>query len=223
MPRLQPNINAMRTWVALLKNDIDAVQKWVEQEPNENTDFYILDRYRYLIKLRCYIALEEYEKAWNLSSKLDTYFTEYDRGYMWVENTLLRAVIAYRQNKPMWRELFSTALEKAKERQLVWVIAQEGIALKPLFEEFECDSEDEYLRRVLAKQKDMTCYYPRYLCRNFSLEEPLTNMERKILSLHAEGIPTDEILEILCITQRTLKFHNSNIYRKLGAKKYKIV
>jgi LuxR family maltose regulon positive regulatory protein len=197
---------------------MDQVKEWVEKEPNENTEFCILDCYRYLTKLRCYIALEECDRAWNLSNKLELYFTSYKRAYMSMENTLLRAIVAYRMNKPVWRELFQSALEKARERKFIWVIAREGIAIKPMIEALELHGDDDYMRRLLIKQKEMTCCYPRYLSRSHVLEEPMTDMENKILSLHAEGIQTDEILDILCITKRTLKFHNGNIYRKLHVK-----
>jgi LuxR family maltose regulon positive regulatory protein len=46
----------------------------------------------------------------------------------------------------------------------------------------------------------------------------LTRMERKILRLLLAGRSNDEIARELCITVRTVKFHNTNLYRKLGVK-----
>lgn len=44
----------------------------------------------------------------------------------------------------------------------------------------------------------------------------LTNTERKIYELYVEGKNTKEVLSILDITENTLKYHNKNIYGKLG-------
>jgi DNA-binding NarL/FixJ family response regulator len=44
----------------------------------------------------------------------------------------------------------------------------------------------------------------------------LTKREREILDLVAEGLPNAEIGRTLWITEQTVKFHLSNVYRKLG-------
>lgn len=44
----------------------------------------------------------------------------------------------------------------------------------------------------------------------------LTPTERKIFELHLSGKKTKEIMEELCITENTIKFHNKNIYHKFG-------
>ena len=44
----------------------------------------------------------------------------------------------------------------------------------------------------------------------------LTNTERKIYDLYLEGKSTKEVLAALNITENTLKYHNKNLYSKLG-------
>lgn len=46
---------------------------------------------------------------------------------------------------------------------------------------------------------------------------PLTRREREILALVAEGYSNRELAKILWVTEQTVKFHLSNIYRKVGA------
>jgi len=46
----------------------------------------------------------------------------------------------------------------------------------------------------------------------------LTGRERAILQALARGLTNDEIARELWVTQQTVKFHLTNIYRKLGAK-----
>ena len=45
---------------------------------------------------------------------------------------------------------------------------------------------------------------------------PLTHREREILSLTAEGYTNQRIARELWVTEQTVKFHLSNLYRKLG-------
>ena len=44
----------------------------------------------------------------------------------------------------------------------------------------------------------------------------LTPTERKVFDLYLEGKNAKEIIAILGVTENTLKFHNKNIYNKLG-------
>ena len=44
----------------------------------------------------------------------------------------------------------------------------------------------------------------------------LTAKEEEIFNLYLEGKRAKDIIEILEITQNTLKYHNKNIYSKLG-------
>jgi DNA-binding NarL/FixJ family response regulator len=51
-------------------------------------------------------------------------------------------------------------------------------------------------------------------------EEPaldrLTSREVEILALAAAGLPNSRIADRLCVTEQTVKFHLSNVYRKLS-------
>jgi LuxR family maltose regulon positive regulatory protein len=48
--------------------------------------------------------------------------------------------------------------------------------------------------------------------------EPLSEREREVLCLVAEGLSNQEIAERLYLSLRTVKFHTGNIYSKLGVK-----
>ena len=59
----------------------------------------------------------------------------------------------------------------------------------------------------------------RYVARPVAVEEepcPLTEREREILLLVAEGFTNGRIARQLWVTEQTVKFHLSNTYRKLG-------
>ena len=59
--------------------------------------------------------------------------------------------------------------------------------------------------------------FPNYLQRVEELKEPLTKTERRVLHLLCEGLNADEICKMMDISYSGIKFHNKNIYRKLGA------
>lgn len=60
------------------------------------------------------------------------------------------------------------------------------------------------------------------LCNHFHAQLPcLTPTERVIYDLYLDGKGTKEILQELNITENTLKYHNKNIYSKLGIKSRK--
>ena len=44
----------------------------------------------------------------------------------------------------------------------------------------------------------------------------LTAREREVFNLYMEGKNSKEIMEIMCISANGLKWHNKNIYAKLG-------
>jgi DNA-binding NarL/FixJ family response regulator len=45
---------------------------------------------------------------------------------------------------------------------------------------------------------------------------PLSEREREIVTLVADGLTNARIGQQLCVTEQTVKFHLSNVYRKLG-------
>ena len=57
---LLPNIQALRCQLALYECDMDMVERWMKSAPDEDREFCLLERYRYLTKVRCYLANGEY-------------------------------------------------------------------------------------------------------------------------------------------------------------------
>ena len=99
------------------------------------------------------------------------------------------------------------------------VIANEGNALAPLFNAVtRLSVTNEFRQQAEQAVRKMSSYYPFYLTSDSAQREELTEMEDRILQLMCDGKNTEEICEICFISYNTLKFHNKNIYRKLGAK-----
>ncbi|MDD3362056.1 MAG: LuxR C-terminal-related transcriptional regulator [Hespellia sp.] len=217
---LLPNINALSVVIELFTGNVEAASRWLTNEaPNENVEFYILERYRYLVKIKAYLAFGRLEEAVSLIERLSYYFEQYDRYYQQIENGLLRAIVQYRMNLGDWKQSLTKALQKAEEYQFVPVVAEYGAALQPLLKEAgELKIAKEYGQRLEQAVKEFALAYPKYLEPTQTLTEPLTKMEEKLLPLLCSGVAMEEIAARCGITYNTVKYHNRNIYRKLGVK-----
>lgn len=216
--RMLPNIRAFEMGIALLEGKTVDIEAWVTQEsPNENQEFNILERYRYIMKLRAYLALGRNDEALKLCERLKLYFTEYKRTYMYMENELLRAITLYRQSCDEWKDILSAILPKIEEYHFVHIIEKEGAALWPLLKELkELPVSDEFAEESMKALESMTMLYPNYLKVKSVLSEPLSNMEKQVLDMHIKGVESGQICELCAFSYNTLKFHNHNIYKKLG-------
>ena len=70
--------------------------------PNENQEFYILNRYQYLMKIRSYLACNKNEEAANLIERVSVYFKKYKRTYMDMENELLKVLFSTLNDAPFF-------------------------------------------------------------------------------------------------------------------------
>lgn len=220
--RLLPNIHAVYAGFASLEGKQDLVKDWITYEaPNELQEFYILNRYQYLMKVRGYLALGRYHDALNLNERLSVYFQEYHRTYMDMENEVLKAILQYRLKIHQWKDTLLKVLLRLESYHFVYLIAKEGAAVWPLLQELQSDPQGlginkEYEAKLKQAVYEMALTYPHYLEYETKTVEKLTDMETMILRLYCQGMDTKKICYQCAITYNTLKYHNKNIYRKLG-------
>ncbi|HOO27730.1 MAG TPA: LuxR C-terminal-related transcriptional regulator, partial [Lachnospiraceae bacterium] len=217
-PQLLHNIETLRCRYFLYLGKTEEVKQWAGTAPEEEKEFCTLERYRYLMKARIYIQDEKYDCAVGLLEKLLYYADVMHRTYVEIEAGLLLSMALYRMNNAIWKEYFQKSFLKAKKYHFVWIISQEGIAVLPLLKRTIGTSQEEYEKTVLEQTVKMAQYYPLYLEKESFFDEELTAAELQILKLHGRGMSTREIQKLMSISESTLKFHNSNIYRKLDVK-----
>ncbi len=83
-------------------------------------------------------------------------------------------------------------------------------------------SENQRLKKLVNDaQSAKPAIDDNQLLRDFEEINTLTATERKIFDAYIKRATTKEIMEQLCITENTLKFHNKNIYSKLGVRSRK--
>ena len=215
--RLKQNMKIHRIHLQLLRGQTQEALKWLETDaPDETGEFVILDRYGYMLKLRMYLITGRLMETQMLCAMLRQYFDSYDRPYMRVRLHLLEAMILRKMGREGWREEMSAALRTAKKYRLARVIADEGIAVIDLLHEMDLPDE-KWEQGVMRLTRSQAAYYPAYL-KEIVHRPLLSEREYQVYSLLLAGCSNGKIASILNITERTVKYHTSAIYEKLGVK-----
>lgn len=212
---LRKNLDVLILHNQLLQGHSYAAIKWLNSEaPNEKQEFIVLDRYRYMLKLRLYIIEGRWEEAYFLIVRLQQYFTTYKRVYMYIQLKLLEAVTLKKTGSGKWQEALNEALSLAKRYHLIRVVADEGMAISDMLGCFRF-SDDAWYHAVCRLTKAQAAKYPRYLLPK--IQRPLfTDKEYAVYQLLISGCRNAKIAATLNISECTVKMHVSQIYKKMG-------
>ena len=221
--QLATNIEAFETWLSLFAGKDGTYEDYINSIPDARVSFSTFDRYKQMVKLRCLIAENRLEEAFDLSSFLTGYYVSYNRNILWIENEVLKAVILYRLGDSYWKKILHDAMKKACEYHFVRLVAIEGAAVLPLLKQMREDGglgdiDEEYAYCVYYECIKVASSFPDYLKYIPKNNIDLTNREFQVLSLLCAGMPTNDICKTLGISYDGLKKHNKNVYRKLGVK-----
>lgn len=221
-PQLLPNIQAFRCRLALYEGDMDTVERWMKTAPDEDVEFCSLERYRYLTKVRCYLANGEYTKAQALLEKLRYYAEQTGRPYIRMETELLSAIAKDRMGGP-WQEELTAAVRGAGEYRFLRVICEEGAAALPLLQRARKElAGDEtldkaWLARLMDETERIARRYPHYLERQAATAADFNDTALAILRLQGDGLSVNQIARQMNLKPDNVKYHIRENYRKLGA------
>ncbi len=219
--QLLPNIRALQCRLALYAGNLTEAENWLKTAPDENVEFCSLERYRYLTKVRCYLAKGEYRQAQALLEKLRYYAEQTDRPYIRMECGLLAAVAKERAGDP-WQDDLAAALHEAAGFKFLRLISEEGAAVWPLLkkqkktwlEEGKLDAA--WLNRLLAETEDMARRYPLYLKKQVAAAADFGSTALTILRLQADGLSVNQIAQRLNMKPFSVSYHIQENYRKLN-------
>ena len=179
-------------------------EDWFLQAPDSRGFFSLLDRNEYILKARVKIMQGELREA-----------------------QILLGIVYYRMQSSRWRECFTEALKKAEKFGYIRVVADEGAAVLPLFDNILPKDKRQlgkaWYGRLEKAVREMAAYYPDYLQIRKLERITLTKTEKKVLGYLCGGMDSKEICERMHITYSGLKYHKGNIYRKMGVKNLKEV
>ena len=219
--QLLPNIQALRCRLALYEGDINGADQWMEAAPDENKEFCSLERYRYLTKVRCYLAKGEYLTAQALLEKLRYYAEKMNRPYIRMEVGLLSAIAKERMGGS-WQEELSAALKEAESYRFLRLISEEAAAIWPLLHRekkalMENGSLDQdWLHRLLEETEEMARRYPLYLKKRTAALSDFSETALTILRLQADGLSLNQIAKRLEMKPFSVSYHIQENYRKLN-------
>ena len=218
--KLEKNICALLCRISLYEGDFGAINDWLSNKAPDENEFFVLNRYQYHTKIRCYIALERYAPALSLIDRMADYAEICDRKYISMEMGVLKSIIKFRKQAD-WKEDFVEVLRKIKSYDFIRIVSEHGAAVYPLLdgvrEEFLSDGNTaEWFGKMLEETRKIALRYPVYLKTKIANLPALSETAVNILKMQADGLTLRQIGERLGITERTAKFHAQETYRKLG-------
>ena len=223
MPRLCESIQAFSCWLSLHANQTSRILAWMETAPDETVEFCTLNRYVYMVKIFGYIALGRHTDALVLIQRMLLYADYAHRTYIRLECGVLSAVILRRMGEP-WKERFLQTLREIGEFHFVPILSEKGAAVLPLLTEVKAEMSRsapqlaEWFAQVTEETARMARLYPGFLKGAGVDVSAFSAPGLQVLRMQAAGYTAREIAARLHITQRTVKYHASENYRKLDAK-----
>jgi len=215
--RLLANVRAFRTRLLLLEGKTAEVNRWVQEAaPDEIAEFQLLNRYQYMVKVRCYLQKGDNLAAIMLLTRMIPCFEMSEQRYCLMEARMLLSIAQYRMGQSEWPTLLLQALEPMEHYGFLRLPAEEGAALLPLLNALPPENHGEFYLSMLHEVTRYAQLYPDYLKPAAPPMQALTQTEKQVLQLLVRGLKNVEIADALSISVRTVKFHTGNIYAKIN-------
>lgn len=166
--RVVRNVRAMQSRIKLWQGRVEDAVRWMENEPQNEIHFNVLERYCYNTFVRVYMAQQRYDKTAQILMRLRSYANMEKRPWLQMEGDLLESIIRYRTGNPLWKTELTQVLRRAESYHFVRLFCREGAALLPLLQELGCPEgvDEAYWQEVLGKTRTMAEAYPLYLSTN---------------------------------------------------------
>ena len=166
--RVVRNVRAMQSRIKLWQGRVEDAVRWMENEPQNEIHFNVLERYCYNTFVRVYMAQQRYDKTVQILMRLRSYANMEKRPWLQMEGDLLESIIRYRTGNPLWKTELTQVLRRAESYHFVRLFCREGAALLPLLQELGCPEgvDEAYWQEVLGKTRAMAEASPLYLSTN---------------------------------------------------------
>ena len=215
------NIDAAEAHVALFDGKYDIVSSWLggEDAPDEFADFCMLDLYRYMVKMRCYIVNKKFMATVAIAERLRPLLQEGNRIMDLCELDLLLSICYFRAGENKLALIsFERVLRTARRRGYFRLVADEGAAILPLLVRYiKSKGETPWLLSLAESTRDIAASYPLYLMPVNKGGAVFTKIEISILKFLEQGKSKEEIASYFFVSMNTVKFHMKSIYKKLDA------
>ena len=220
--RVVRNVRAMQSRIKLWQGRVEDAVRWMENEPQNEIHFNVLERYCYNTFVRVYMAQQRYDKTAQILMRLRSYANMEKRPWLQMEGDLLESIIRYRTGNPLWKTELTQVLRRAESYHFVRLFCREGAALLPLLQELGCPEgvDEAYWQEVLGETRTMAEAYPLYLSTNAPAALPgavqLSERALQVLRLQDRGLTRSEIARRLQLSEQSVKYQCEQAYHKLG-------
>jgi LuxR family maltose regulon positive regulatory protein len=205
----------------LERGDIDAGERWAQaNDLVTDGDFEFHREIEYLVLARVLIAQKRFEEAHSLVERIYRIAQEIGKRQTELEGLILLALVISVQGETDQALVYlEKALSIGEPEGFIRVFVDEGPPLaRLLYEALTRGLAPDYVRRLLAAfpaEERKRTEPPKSQASESELIEPLSERERDVLQLIAEGLTNREIGERLFLSLNTVKAHTRNIYGKL--------
>lgn len=218
---LTSSLNALDAWAACYDGDQKRVQEWLDTEaPDETKQLYMMDMYACLTKVRCYLMTGKYMLAIVLARQLIG-ILEKGKRYMDIcECHMLSAMACCKAGaaEDMCDEL-EQAFALAVKYRYIRLLADEGAYMTRMLTLYhKLRGRDSFTEEIFSLAGEVGKRLPDYMKSPEEYIEPLTESEKGILRLMAQGLSYQEIAERTNRKVGTVKFHSAGIFKKLQAR-----
>ncbi len=224
MPDVRPTASlTTRIWIK--QNKLSEALDWVRrQKISPEDELCFLREFDHITLARVLLAQfkneqkdEALQDALSLLTRLLKEAEAGGRMGSVIEIRILEALAYEAQGDlPCAIEALEHALKLAEPEGYVRIFADEGTSMARLLSEANAQGlMPEYVGKLLTAFGETERKTPP----NQPLVEPLSEREREILSLIANGLKNKEIAERMVISLNTVLYHTKNIYNKLGVNK----
>lgn len=223
---LEASLEAANCLFNCYEGNLDAVNQWLENDaPNENNDLFMMDIYSYLVKMRCYLQTGKYMMTLLLSKKMLVYLNQSFRPHDICECYIMSAIACLKagDRENAYIE-FDKALEIGEKHGYVRVFGDEGQAMTELMSIYSAKVsqkeavhiyDSKWIKAIKGVSLEVGNRYKNYLKSEKEQYSKLTKSELEVLHMIARGLKNDEIATQMDIKLVTVKFHITNLYRKL--------
>jgi ATP/maltotriose-dependent transcriptional regulator MalT len=224
MPDVRPTA-ALKMCIWIKQDRLNEALSWVkEQGLSPEDDLSFLREFDHVTLARVLLAQyikdpknESIQDAMNLLERLLEEANNGNRIGSLIEIRILQALAYEAQGDiPCAVESLEYALRLAEPEGYIRIFADEGTSMVRLLSEVKTQG---IMPKYIGKLLDVFGDTERKTATNQSLIEPLSEREREILSLIANGLKNKEIAEQMVISLNTVLYHTKNIYNKLGVNK----